>query len=302
VVKTELSDKINAVKKMQQFIVTNLDETITLSDLSRAAGYSKYYCVRIFKELVGKTPFDFFRALRLTKAAQALQNSDSTVLDCALDNGFESHDGFTRAFVRQFGITPQRYSRELPAVNWFIFHPIQDYYALKEGVEIMSNEKVSRTVTVSVVERPARKVIYLRYNANDYLSACEEVGCEWEGFFNSIPEAFDNAAMGRLPESLFAVGTSRNAFFVEVPLEYNKPIPHEYEIAEVPPCTYLCFNGMPYDNSSDFGIAIGIVNEAVKTYPFERFGWRISKDSPYLSVISSDSVIGARAAVPVEKI
>ena len=57
---------------MQQFIVTNLDETITLSDLSRAAGYSKYYCVRIFKELVGKTPFDFIRALRLTKAAQAL--------------------------------------------------------------------------------------------------------------------------------------------------------------------------------------------------------------------------------------
>lgn len=52
----------------------------------------------------------------------------------------------------------------------------------------MANNKVSQIVTVSVVERPARKLIFLRYNATDYFSACEEVGCEWEGFFNSIPE------------------------------------------------------------------------------------------------------------------
>ncbi len=48
----------------------------------------------------------------------------------------------------------------------------------------MPKEKVSRTVTVSVVERPARKLIFLRTpTATDYFSACEEVGCDWEGFY-----------------------------------------------------------------------------------------------------------------------
>lgn len=66
----------------------------------------------------------------------------------------------------------------------------------------MEKERVSGTVTVSIVERPARRLIFLRYNATDYFSACEEVGCDWERFYNSIPEAFDSAAGGRLPQFL----------------------------------------------------------------------------------------------------
>ena len=102
----ELSDKINAVSKMQKYIDAHFNDEITLDDLSQAAGYSKYHAMRIFKELTGKTPFESIRALRLTKAATALRDSDDKVVDVALDNGFESHDGFTRAFARQFAITP----------------------------------------------------------------------------------------------------------------------------------------------------------------------------------------------------
>jgi len=116
--------------------------------------------------LTNRTPFETIRALRLTKAAQTLRDSDSKVVNVALDNGFDSHDGFTRAFARQFDITPQKYSRETPAMNWFVHYPIEAYYTLrsnereKEGVESMSKEKVSSTVTVT--ERPARKLIFLR--------------------------------------------------------------------------------------------------------------------------------------------
>lgn len=53
----------------------------------------------------------------------------------------------------------------------------------------MLNEKVARTVTVTVVEKSARKLIFLRHNANDYFSACEEVGCEWEGFLTAFPKS-----------------------------------------------------------------------------------------------------------------
>jgi AraC family transcriptional regulator len=172
---------------------------------------------------------------------------------------------------------------------------------LKEGSKTMEVENVSRTVTVTVVERPARKLIYLRHHAADYFTGCEEVGCEWEGFFNSIPEKYDTAAGGRLPEFLIQPDTKGQAFFVEVPLNYNKPIPDGYELAELPPCTYLYFNGMPFDNQNDFPIAIGIINEAIENYPFEQFGWEKSENAPYLGM-GAEAKTGARSAVPVIRI
>ena len=166
----------------------------------------------------------------------------------------------------------------------------------------MENEKVSNVVTVTTVERPKRKLIFLRHiTSTDYFSACEEVGCEWEGYFKSIPGAFDTGAGGRLPKNLIRPGTSGNAFFVEVPLEYNKPIPNGYEIAELPPCTYLYFNGMPFEDQNDFPIAIGILNKAIENYPFERFGWKKSDAAPVLGM-GAEAEIGARTAVPVEKL
>lgn len=297
----ELPDKAAAVSRMQHYIEAHLDEEITPDDLADAAGYSKYHAVRVFKKLTHRTPLETVRALRLTKAAQTLQTFDEKIVDVAMAGGFDSHDGFTRAFTRQFGITPQKYHAESPPVNWFVHYPIEAYFILKEGTEPMPKEKVSKTVTVTVVERPARKLIFLRHNATDYFSACGEVGCDWEGFYNSIPEKFDTAAGGRLPKFLIQPGTNGRAFFVEVPLDYSKPIPDGYEIAELPPCTYLYFNGVPFEDQNDFPIAIGILNEAIENYPFERFGWEKIDSAPYLGM-GAEAETGARAAVPVEKV
>ena len=296
----DLSDKIAAVNRMQEYIAAHLDEEITLETLGAAAGYSKYHAARMFAELTDKPPFAYIRALRLTRAAQTLRDDGGQVIAAALNSGFGSHDGFTRAFARQFGITPQKYAHEAPAVRYFIPYPVAAYYTLKEGAQPMQNEKVSQTVTVTTVERPARKLIFLRYKAADYFAACEEVGCDWEGYYNSIPEKFDTAAGGRLPKNLIKPGTGGHAFFVEVPQDYSKPIPDGYEIAELPPCTYLYFTGMPYEDENDFCEAIGIVNEAIQAYPFERFGWKRSGNAPYLGM-GAKAATGARYAVPVEK-
>ena len=293
-------DKTTAVCRMQEYIAAHLDEEITLEQLGDAAGYSKYHAARLFAQLTDRTPFAYIRAMRLTRAAQALRDTGRPVIDTALENGFDSHDGFTRAFARRFGITPQKYARETPPVRYFVAYPVEAYHILKEGTNHMQNEKVSRTVTVTAAERPARKLIFLRYKAEDYFAACEEVGCEWEGLFNSIPEKFDTAAGGRLPSRLIRSGAGENAFFVEVPLDYSKPIPEGYEAAELPSCTYLYFTGMPYEDENDFCVAIGIVNEAIEAYPFERYGWKRTDNAPYLG-LGAEATTGARAAVSVER-
>jgi len=298
----ELSDKINAVSKMQKYINAHFANEITLDDLSRAAGYSKYHAMRIFKELTGNTPFESIRALRLTKSAQVLRDSDAKVLDVALDNGFESHDGFTRAFTRQFAITPQKYQRETPAVRYYVQYPIEAYYAMKEGAEIMPKEPIKRTMTVTAVERPARKLILVRsVKATEYFSFCEEAGCDWEGTFNSIPEKFDTSALLTLPQSLIKLGTGNIASGVEVPLDYNKPIPDGCDIIELPPCIMLYFQGAAYEDENDFGEAIGTLWEIIASYDPSLYGWQYAAElAPYFN-FGAAAKTGARMARPVKK-
>ena len=100
-------EKLLAVQRMQDYIETHITQPVTLGELARRAGYSPWHAARVFKELTGKAPFDYIRALRLSRAAERLRGGDAKVIDVAFDFLFGSHEGFTRAFSRQFGATPK---------------------------------------------------------------------------------------------------------------------------------------------------------------------------------------------------
>lgn len=156
--------------------------------------------------------------------------------------------------------------------------------------------------TVTPVNRPKRKLIYLTsHSATDYLSYCEEIGCDWEGLLNSIPEKFDTAALIDLPDFLHENGISKIASGVEVPLDYEKPLPDGYKIAELPECTMLYFQSEPYENPDDFGKYIGQVFKAIGDYDFERYGYVLANNiAPSLN-LGAETKIGARIAIPVSK-
>lgn len=78
-------EKINAVQRMQSYIEAHLDEPITLHLLAENAGYSPWHCAKVFKELTGKTPFEYIRMYRLSKAAMELRDRDCKVIDIAMD-------------------------------------------------------------------------------------------------------------------------------------------------------------------------------------------------------------------------
>jgi AraC-like DNA-binding protein len=298
----ELSDKISAVQRMQEYIVAHIDDEIIADELWRIAGYSKHHAIRIFKGETQKTPFEYHRALRLTKAAQNLRDSDSKVIDIALNSGFDSYDGFTRAFARQFDITPLKYHQETPPVRYFTHNPIQAYYHLKEGFDPMPKEPIKRTMTVTAVERPARKLILLRsVNATDYLTFCEETGCDWRGLLDSIPEKQDFPALLTLPSTLMKPGTGNIASGICVPLEYDKPIPAGYESIKLPPCTMLYFQGAPFEDEADFGEAIGLLWELMDAYDLSAYGWEPAPElAPYFNFGAEPA--GAKMAFPVRKI
>ena len=299
-------DKIDAVDRMQEYIKSHIDEEITMHKLSEAAGYSLWHSLRIFKELLHKTPFEYIRAVKLTRAAEALRDSGKKVIDIALDNGFDSHDGFTRAFNRQFNITPQKYKNTTPPIAYFASTPVRHSYPyiFKNRSDLeMEKEKVSKIVTTTIVDRPAHKLILLRSKkATCYFSFCEEMGCDWHGFLNSIPEKFDTSALITLPQCLVKEGTSNTAGGVEVPYDYAKSLPEGYEIIDLPACKMMYFQGMPFENEDDFGIAIGIIFDAIAGYKPELYGYRYDYDAAAHFNFGAFAEKGAKMAVPVVSI
>lgn len=109
---THVPPSIELVQRTLDTIETHLSEDIALEMLARDAGMSFWYFLRVFRATVGETLKDYIRRRRLTLAAQALLAEGSrTILDIALEAGFESNEAFTRAFRAQFGEAPSAFRR-----------------------------------------------------------------------------------------------------------------------------------------------------------------------------------------------
>lgn len=149
-------------------------------------------------------------------------------------------------------------------------------------------------------ERQKRKLIYiLSREAEDYMSFCQEMGCEWEGLLNSIPEKIDTAALIELPDFLVEEGYSKVAAGVEVPLDYDKPLPDGYRTGELQACTMLYFQSEPYEKEEDFCKAIESAYKAVEKFNPEQYGYKMAYDIAPTFNFGAETKTGARLAVPV---
>lgn len=151
-------------------------------------------------------------------------------------------------------------------------------------------------------QKPERKLILLRSeSAEDYLSFCREKGCEWEGLFNSIPEKLDTAAIVELPEINRLANTSAIAAGVEVPADYEKPLPEDCDCILLKSGTMLCFQSEPFEKEEMFCRAMDVVCQAAETYQPEAHGYRYCFESVPKFNYGASLETGARLEFPAEK-
>jgi AraC family transcriptional regulator len=92
-----------------RFIERDPTQPLQLRDLAAIAGMSKYHFLRVFRRLVGMTPYQYLISARMRRAALDLASTKRPVLAVALDSGFGDLSTFNARFRATFGMTPSKY-------------------------------------------------------------------------------------------------------------------------------------------------------------------------------------------------
>jgi len=99
---------IHLIQNTIDYIDDNISEKITVDKLAEIAGFSTYHYYRVFHSFVGIPVMEYVLRRKLQFALYELSNKKK-IFDIALDFGFETHAGFTKAFKKCFGYTPSFY-------------------------------------------------------------------------------------------------------------------------------------------------------------------------------------------------
>ena len=93
------------------YIDAQLDGDLSLETLAEQAHFSRFHFLRVFQDWYGEAPMAYVRRRRLEAGAALLRYGDHSIADIALRCGFDTADGFARAFRLYFGTAPTRWRR-----------------------------------------------------------------------------------------------------------------------------------------------------------------------------------------------
>lgn len=103
---------LSAVQQAVARITEQLDEALDLAVLARAAALSPFH---FFRGMVGETPLELQRRLRMERAAHRLLHTDKSVTTLAFESGYDTHEAFTRAFRALYGVPPSAFRQSSPS-------------------------------------------------------------------------------------------------------------------------------------------------------------------------------------------
>ena len=97
-----------AVEGICRHIENNYREKLTLKNLAKLYFMNEKYLGRLFKTQTGKSFNEYLNETRLEKAVELLMTTDKTILEIALDCGYQSVNYFNRLCLEQYNMTPTK--------------------------------------------------------------------------------------------------------------------------------------------------------------------------------------------------
>lgn len=140
---------ITAMQQAITYMEEHLLEDVNYEDVAKQVYISNYEFHRAFSFLTGMTANSYIRSRRLSLAAREIVETDASITEIALKYGYDTPEGFTKAFTRFHGIAP-KFARD-GAAKLKLFNPLVIKISVEGG----------KTMDYKIVQTKAQKFIAL---------------------------------------------------------------------------------------------------------------------------------------------
>ncbi len=229
-------DWIKSFQRSIDYIEENLSSSLEVERIAGVMNISPFYYQRIFAIICGITVGEYIRSRRLTLAGSDLLRSDERIIDIALRYGYDTPEGFSRAFAKFHGAAPSEVRKGMP---------IRSFARLSVTITM----KGGNTMDYKIVKKKAFKVMEKR----TVQTVSENANLQ------TIPKFWDDCRKDGTVERLLALTSDKKFIFG---ICYNKPhseestfdysigalvdestkIPEGFTVNEIPARTWAVFD------------------------------------------------------------
>ena len=227
---------LKAFNKAMDYIEDHLTENIESQKIAQIALVSDYHFRRMFSYLTGLSLSEYIRKRRLSEAANALL-AGTSVTEAAFLYGYDSLEGFSRAFKEWSGRTPKSVqegkfvptfskinfqmtmtggkSMEVKIVEKPAFKLIGVQKRVKQQYEGVNQEILDFTYTITEEQRKKMRALgdlFPKMPLNISYEADETHLTHMIGFASTQDNIFEDLVQIEVPENLWAIFSSKGVF------------------------------------------------------------------------------------------
>ncbi len=99
---------LECLQRAVDYMEEHLNRSMNMTEIAEASYLSERTLAELFSSMTGMSVMDYVRKRRLSLAAEDILHTEEKILDISYKYGYESQEGFSRAFRRFHGISPQQ--------------------------------------------------------------------------------------------------------------------------------------------------------------------------------------------------